>query len=320
MFKIGHEDFRWRGLEACRLAFFLCLLFAPGALAQKPPVSPMAVKQTARQSLTLIKPSDPLFDGMIDSYFPGLSSEAGYQASIKPLLVIVRNDTTRPAIAYAVTWAAPNPPGWISPLSAMFINTALTFREAMTYLPPGGIRLLSPRFNVTPKEYAAAPSLVDTFTATQFPSMQGVASVDAEVDGVVYSGGSFIGPDKTRILQRYVMARFAARDESLAVLNLIKTSTGAQFVVAQQLLQTLDQEIQRDGRARHRTLLALYVGQRGHSARDIRRILRDRGLSGLETRLKSWVGRPGGNAQPSTFDRAYQKLSNKDPRVFGFTP
>ena len=68
------------------------------------PVSDIVVKQTAPQSLPQIKPSDPLFEGMIDQYYPGLSDAPGYQTSLQPFLVMVRNDTALTAMAYAITW------------------------------------------------------------------------------------------------------------------------------------------------------------------------------------------------------------------------
>ena len=150
--------------------------------------------------------------------------------------------------------------------------------------------------------------------------MQGVTSVDTELDGVVYENGTFIGPDRTRIRQRYLMARFAARDEALEALKFIKSSTVSQSMIALQLLQTLHQEIQRDGRASQRDLLGLYVADRGKCAQDIRRILGDRGLPDLEKFIEMVFGHSLQTASPSVFGKEYLKLKDNDPRVFAFTP
>lgn len=274
------------------------------------------VRQTAIMSLTLIKPSDPNFDSTLESYFPGLSVEDGYQQAIRPFLVIVRNDTGLPAVAYAIRWTPDYGPGWASPLSAMFVNRPLMYRSAMTYIPPEGVRLISPLYNVSPKEYAATPSFTRVYSADRFPVTNDMTSLNADVDGVVYGDGSFIGANTTHILERYLAARFAARDEALAALNLINSST-AQPLMSQQLLQMLNQEIERDGRASQSTLLAHYVRARGRSAQDLRRILNNRGVSGLQAQLQSFVNRSGSSSKSSMFDPAYKKLSDNDPRVFG---
>ena len=301
------------------LTLILILALSLTAFAQKGVVH-LRVQQTASQSLTLVKPTDPDFESTLDSYFPGLSLEDGYQQAIRPFLVILRNDSGLPAAAYAITWTARYESGWVRPLRNMFVNRPLMLRLAMTYIPPEGVRLISPLFNVTPNEYGSHPNFAQMYPAENYPSSNELASVDPNVDGVVYNDGTFIGADTTHILQRYVMARFADRDEALAALNLITSSTAPQLMVAQQLQETLDQQIQLGGRVSKRTLLARYVRARDRSAQDVQRILSDRGLTGLETALNNFLNRSGGNSNPSSFGRVYQKLSNSDPRVFGGTP
>lgn len=275
--------------------------------------------QTATSSLTLIKATDPNFEGMLDTYFPGLSQEDGYQQAIKPFLVIVRNDTEFPAVAYAITWTVHYTPGWVRPLRRVFINTHLMYRPAMTYIPPGVLRLISPRFNLTPKQYQANPHFAQMNPANSFPPSNELSSVDVAVDGVMYNDGSFIGPDTTRVYEEYVAARFAERDEAIAALKLIKSST-AGSLVAQQLSQTLTQEAQRDWRAHQSTFLARYVRARGRSARDIQRILSTRGVSGLQAKLLRLVDSSARGAAPSMLDSRYRNLSDTDPRVFETFP
>lgn len=299
------------------LSLFLALELTSAALARE--ANPrLVVRQTASQSLTLIKPTDPDFEGMLDTYYPGISDQEGYQNSIRPFLVIVRNDTSELAIAYAITWTANYTDRAVRPLRATFVNRALMDPWAATYLPPGGIRLIGPMFNLTSKRYEGYHSFAQMYPASSFPSA-GLSSVNVKVDGVVYEDGSFIGPDTTQIFERYVMARFAVRDEALSALNLIHSSTAPQLTVAQQLQQSLNQEMQRDGRATQRTLLALYVQARARSAQDLLDILASRHFNGLETALQNFIDRSGGNPNPSTFGRMYQTLSDQDPRVFGFT-
>lgn len=297
----------------------LALEGTPAAFAKKS-IARLRVRQTASQSLTLIKPTNPDFESMLDTYFPGISLEAGYQQAIRPFLVIVRNDTALPAVAYAITWTAHYKGGWVEPLRVMFVNRPLMFRPAMTYVPPGGIRLISPLFNMTPRKYQGHSGFAKIYPADRFPSSNKLDQVDVDMDGVVYTKGTFIGPDKTHVLQRYVMARFAERDEAIAALNLIQSSTALPLMVAQQLQQKLNQEIQWRILAHQSTLLSRYVRARGQSAEDMQRILQDRGLNGLKSVLQNFVNRSGGSSNPSVFGKVYPKLSDDDPRVFGTVP
>lgn len=309
----------WRKLQGeAWLSSMLILVLGSSTMAfgQKG-VPHLVVRQTASQSLTLIKPTDQDFDNTLNTYFPGLSLENGYKEAIKPFLVIVKNDTALPAAAYALQWTQYYADGSVRSLPATFVNRHLMQSVATTYIMPQGIRLISPLFNVTPKDYQWYQSFGEMFPASHFPPLNGATSVDVSLDGVVYNDGTFIGPDKRHILQRHVMARFAERDEVLGALSLINSSKAPQFIVAGQLQQILDQQVQWKNKAYQFTLLARYVRARGRSAEDLQRILRDRALSGLGTALQSFVDHSGGNTNPSSFDGVYKKLSDNDPRVFG---
>lgn len=296
----------------------LILALSPTASAQR--VWHLRVRQTASQSLTLIKPTDPNFETTLDAFFPGVSHQDGYQQSIRPFLVIVRNDNYLPAVAYAITWTARYEDGGIRRLRAIFVNRHLMLRQVMAYIPPGRMRLISPlMLNVAPQQYESNPD-VAVYPAESYPPSKGLVSVDPNVDGVVYTHGSFIGPDRTYVLQRYVVARFAERDEVLSALDLLKSSGAPQFTLVQQLQEKLQKQVQLGDRVSKRTLLARYVRARDRSAQDLQRILRNRGLTGLEAMLQRYVGPSGGRTSPSMFGRMYQKLSKNDPRVFGGTP
>lgn len=307
----------WQFKPPCLLA--LIILFSLAALAQQG-VPRLRVTQTASQSLTLIKPSDSNFDSTIESYFPGLSDEAGYQQAIRPFLALVRNDTGVTAADYAITWTVHYTDGFARPLRAIFVNRPLMYLPATTYIAPESIRLVSPLFNMTPEGYQANKQFAQEYPASHFPYSGRLASVEVGVDGVLYRDGSFIGPNSTHLLDRCAAAHFAARDEALAVLNFVNSSTAPEFVVIEQLQQILNQDIQREVRVHQQNLLARYVSARGQSAQDMLRILRNRGLSGTEALLQNFINRSGGNANPSSFGDAYRKLSNNDSRVFSITP
>jgi hypothetical protein len=314
---------------SCKAASFLVALalslgISPALLAQQLGNLRLRVQQTASWSLTLTKPTDPYFESALDENFPGISAEDGYEQAIKPWLAIVENSTGLTAVAYAITWQAHYADGSSQPLQAVYLNRPLMDAGAMTFIPPGGVCLIAPTFNLTPAVYLGfQSSFAHAYPAGSFPASNGLSSVDVNVDGVVYSDGSFIGPDVTRVLQRYVAARFAARDEALAVLNLIDASTAPQSVVVGQLQKVFSHQSQwglEAMQANHHTLLAFYVRGRGNTAADFRRILLARGLAGLKQDLQNFVDGSGGSTKPSMFDQVYQNLTDSDPRVFGTVP
>jgi hypothetical protein len=322
MFRIG-DDGR-RASQAGGLALLLCFMLAPSALAQQHGALQFRVRQTAPESLTLIRPSDPIFDGMLDSYFPGLSDEAGYRTSIKPFLVIVENDTALPAVAYAVTWTVHYGSGPVCSPRAVYVNRPLMERRSTTYISPGEVRLVSPMFNVSPQEYVHSPSFARWYPAIDFfvRWAAGSTSVDVAMDGVVYADGTFIGPDRTRVLERYVMARFAARDEALAALNRIDSPPKTPLAIKGRLEEMFERDFKsNDGNVAYdNTLLSLYVSDRQRAAGDMRGVLRARGVIGLEAAVRGLIKGSGVNAKPSAFAEAYNGLSRSGPWIIGMWP
>jgi hypothetical protein len=320
MLRIDGDQLKWGTGKVCGFTLLLCLVLVPGAFAQclRWGNGNFIAKQTATQSLTLIKPSDPLVDGMLAEFYPGLSDAPGYQTSLQPFLVMVRNDTAVTAVAYAIAWTEHYADGSLKSVSAVFVNRPFT--SGMKFLPPSRMLLISPTFNLTLNQYEQQRRGLALYPAESYPWSPGLTSVDVDVDGVEYSDGTFIGPDKTGVLQCFMMARFAARDEALATLEYIQSSSATPFMIPAQLEQTFDKESQFGQHAYKDTLLAIYVRARWASASDLSRILQHRRLSGLESLLQSYVNHNGGGTSPSMFARAYQNLSDTDPRVFGSGP
>ncbi len=67
--------------------------------------SGLAQTAAPAHQLTLIRPSDPGFDGLLTENFPGLEKLDGY-AVYRPFLVLLRNDTTYTVRAYILQWQA----------------------------------------------------------------------------------------------------------------------------------------------------------------------------------------------------------------------
>lgn len=228
---------------------------------------------------------------------------------------MVRNDTALTAVAYAIAWTEHYSDGSVKPLSGVFVNRPFT--SGMKFLPPSRMRLISPGFNLTLNDYQRQQRSLAQYPAEAYPWSKELTSVDVDVDGVVYEDGTFIGQDKTGVLQCFMMARFAARDEALATLKYIQSSSTTPFTIPAQLEEIFDKESQWGQKAYKDTLLALYVRARGNSASDLDWILLHRGVAGVETLLQSYVNHNGGGTSLSMFAGMYQNLSDTDPRVLG---
>jgi hypothetical protein len=85
-----------------------------GALALLFPVGPASLTVHAQgnesHELTLIHPDDSDFQPLLDARFPGFSSLNSY-STIRPFLVLLRNDTPQLATAYVIEWEVHVPNG-----------------------------------------------------------------------------------------------------------------------------------------------------------------------------------------------------------------
>ncbi|MGH9444602.1 MAG: hypothetical protein ACRD3O_02550 [Terriglobia bacterium] len=262
----------------------------------------------ATSSLTLIQPTDPTFESLLDSYFPGLSSSANYQA-IRPFLVLVQNNTGLGAVAYAIHWALPET------FYMRFVTTRLTYRSAKKTIRPQGMRLISPLFNMSPLGFQErfASNLeffAKIFPGSAFPRLPALSSVQADVDGVVYSDGSFTGPNKSHVWQSFLAAMDAEHDEALAALSELNSS-GSPLLLEQALTQHIawggqggSQHLALPGKG-ERSLVGMYIQYRGRSAQDIARLLSSRGSTWLQGALRRLIDNSRAQGTPSPLARYF---------------
>jgi hypothetical protein len=199
------------------------------------PFSSSAQSAPLRQ-LTLIHPEDPDFDTLLNTNFPGLERLDGYSA-FRPYLVLMRNDASQSARAYAVEWETRSSNGMIHRSVSHFIqkrNPAVTIdRQAFT---PGELRLISPTFDVSPVEYTrqqnSIANLMSALSTHPPYSFVNTQSITASVDAAVFADGAYIGPDRNRLLLRYQCKRDAERDVAQALLQLLDAKAPVGDVLA----------------------------------------------------------------------------------------
>jgi hypothetical protein len=294
------------------LAVAAVALVAGAARAQLPNWR-LRVRQTAQQSLTMLTPSSPDFASVLSGVFPGVWGEAGF-ARVRPYLVILRNDTPLPAVAYALVWTVRSRGGYVGHPRRFFVNTAFVPRIEETVIAPGALRLVSSVASVAPD--GPLPGL---FSPSNYPPRAQATVIGVSLDGVVFSDGSFIGPNTTHLLQRYVAARFAARDAALSVLRWAREDDGmAPVVSAVALKQRLMEQMRFLGAATQPTLLARYARARARMDMRFRNMLARGGFKKFEAALQRFAdGHPG---RPSAFDWRLRDVGPHDPRVFGVAP
>jgi hypothetical protein len=205
--------------------------------------------------------------------------------------VIVRNDTSQGAKAYAIEWHVLDASGTtVTSFVRRHMATWLMLPAEARWIKPQDMRLIGPVLNVNPAEYqkyfaANTGVLAQIYQTHHLPLVPSGGSVQAGIDGVVFADGSFAGPNKLHLWERYVATRNAEHDEALAVFNLMKSGAPQAQVV--HVLQ----------RRANRALAATYFPgddvrtwyrqALGNSARDMLRILRHQGSNGLLTEVNT---------------------------------
>ena len=264
---------------------------AGGVVAGSPPASAQGASLRLRapaadrvsSSLTVVTPSEGDFDALLNDYFPGISGMANFE-SVRPYLLLIRNDTALPAVAYAVRWdvayAGDGTQTWENYYALRPLD-----QEPNVALPAGGVRLLSPDFNVTPRQDLAMGDFAERYSYPRPP----VAKMSASVEGVVYRGEKYSGPKGPEVWLRFVAGKLAARDEAVSVVSLLKSGT-----TLPDLFSTLKLQILRGSWLHGTDAMDVYVYARGNSAQDvdtlIHRMGRERALQVLSRVAASSAG------------------------------
>lgn len=249
------------------------------AAAQAQPSSPKSF--ASRHSVVVIGHNSPLFDSLLQKDFLGVT-EVNYFQQIEPLLAIIHNNTRRVVKAYVVKWTITNTDGTTSTKYLTVIQAPLaqwTLTGQRTVLGPAGTglgtQLTSPFFHWSRKSF---PSLlkvnavmISFQVANRKPlvsSIQGATSIQATLDGAIFGDGVFIGPDTSKLFERFQAAQKAESDEGAWMLNLLKSGPSTDEIKTQ-----LSQQVYDGFGSAGMDPLSLYKAARGRMAQRFLRVL-----------------------------------------------
>lgn len=255
-------------------------------------------------SLTLITPSQANFDSVLESNFPGiLDGVSDFQAT-RPYLVMIRNNAPLASIAYVIEWKVSYQDGKSQTWSSTSILSPLTDLASAT-LTPGGIRLVSPSFNLTPSQYRPG-SLTGWLSQASLvsPPPAGIASSVPEVIGVVWGGGGYSGPEGAQLWRRWVVTRFAAVDVARYVLKALDSSTPLPKIYS-----NLDQQYLRGQQYMGTTTMETYINARGRCAARAEWLLQNAGRKAAVSHFLNTAGGSAASSEgPTVFGTAYERL------------
>ena len=200
------------------------------------PFGAFAQSGSSRQ-LTLIHPDNPEFETLLNSNFPGLERLDGF-AIFRPYLVLLRNDTSHIVRAYMMSWERQSSStGRPQPINSFVERYDPAPAVERAALAPGELRLVSPTFDVSPKEYQSIHShnwvALQLSTRQAHPpySLTDTQSITTSVDAV-FDDGSCVGADHREFLERYQRELDAERDMAQEVLRLLDAKTSEAEVLS----------------------------------------------------------------------------------------
>jgi hypothetical protein len=257
------------------LAVILAGLAPAAALAQAQ-VKPRGPNSMAvSHSVAVIGPNRPIFDDLLERWFPGASG-VNYYETVKPLLAIVHNNTRNVVKAYVVKWTITNADGstateYLPVMSEPGPGEAQLTGER-TVLGPGGsaleTELVSPYFRLPRNRFAGLLEINAVLIHFQAASLKPLASnsrsatsIQTTLDGAIFDDGVFVGPNTFKLYERFQASQQAEVDEAGWMLN--QLSAG---LTDQQLRDSLSQHIYQGRTSSSTNTAGFYGAARGEEA------------------------------------------------------
>lgn len=169
----------------------------------------------------LIVPIDLQFDGLVRAHFPSVANSAEY-APIKLTSVIVANDTPFEISAITVVWNIVNSDGTQNTLYTVVSPPAigsklLPSRKAV--LEPNEFSLVSPiaheEENSVGGQAISSAHVIDAYVHADskysnsplLSSLLAAKTINARIDGIVFSSGAVAGRDNYGLFQKFTCER-----------------------------------------------------------------------------------------------------------------
>jgi hypothetical protein len=262
-------------LQLC-LAAFLTTIAAPAA---------------SLHNVSILTPNDPGFEAALEAGYPGISSLPNY-AAMRPFLVLIHNDGVRTAYAYAIEWSVHYPDGYIQRFSTFFIKRHWTLKVEDRVLHGSDTRLLSPLFNLSSEDFRGDRHFVEFYPPKMFEEVPDGGSVSASIDGIVFSGALFAGPNHTGLAERFQSQLNAEHDEGLAIQRYLNEHPTA---LAADIAAALDKDIKVGLNARTPGATSIYQYDRANEAMLLKTLLLNRGIPKLKRRAAILAAYPKEN-------------------------
>lgn len=240
-----------------------------------------------RHSVGVIGPNARSFEGSLESNFPSLSDVNHFQ-QVKPLLAIVQNNTKRVVKAYVIKWTIINSDGSNSAAYLTVVQEPLdqwTLTGQRTVLGPTGTNLVSPFFHWNKGEFpvllhdGAVEGTISAVTSQEplVVKAKGAVSIKTVLDGAVFGDGVFVGPDTSKLYERFQAEQKAEVQEGKWMLDKLNSDA-----TEQQIRGSLSEHIY-EGRnaAAGITAASLYAASRGEEATRLLSVLEQGGLGRL---------------------------------------
>jgi hypothetical protein len=195
------------------------------------------------QAVDLWASSDVEFQRTLDTKFPGLRGRGSFSAHL-PYSVLMENKSAHTIAAYTIEWGFQSHEGsslifYTSFSEPNVIRTGRSIGPADSRLQPHTIRLLSPYFNMAEAQLA----LQNSPTAQANPvrgtrltrAIDEGSQVSVSIDGVFFSDGSYVGPDRSAYFDHFRLQNNARHDVAVAILQ--ASADGSSDAAIQDILQ-----------------------------------------------------------------------------------
>jgi hypothetical protein len=268
----------------------LVALLAPAALSRAQNVRPSPSSLLSAHSIVVIGANRPAFEALVERDFPGVS-QLTYFNAVEPLLAIVHNNTRRVVKAYAVQWAITKADGSTKAVYLTLVNGPAgdgVVTGQTTVLGHTGTgfeaELVSPFFDWPRRDFPTLLKIhsvmIDLQTAAEsslISTLQGV-SIRASLDGAIFGDGVCVGPDTSKLFERFEAEQRAEADEAQWILSQLKAGT-----TDQQLSDALSEQIYKGRNTTSVDSASLYATARGEEASRALGVLKEGGQTALES-------------------------------------